>query len=373
MQDWQQILDGMQIHPDIERCDLASFFKAVGFEFMGIPSKYLQMMKTLDMKTNEIINAIPKNVLDGCEHRNRTKFEEIALVKDNLEFLESFKRIRRFQHSLVSPHIDSAKLADAIARMEHQGLRDKSHDFMPDSDGLVEKTVYSNSNTVTGRLTVVSGPNPLVMVSSIKDCIVSRNKNGSILQLDLSAAEPRTALNLLGKIVDGDLYEHLAAKTMDSSVTRAVAKQAVICALYGQSSKNLSKLLPPGLESTDVIRKVKSFFEYDKLLSIIKKTSNEPGKIRNAVGRPVTLPKDYTDNLLLSYYLQSSVADISILLFENISNRLSGYMKPLYIIHDALIVDCNEECSEYLNGKTTINLRHNDWNYPVKVSSIQCG
>jgi hypothetical protein len=373
MQDWQRVLEGMQIHPEAERCDLASFFKAAGAEFAGIPEKYLQMVQILGLRPTEIASSIPKRTLEECNGRNKASFEEISLIKENLEFLESFKIIRRFQHSLVSPRIDSSKLSDVIACMEHQGLRDKSHEFMPGPDGFAEKTVYSNSNTVTGRLTVISGPNPLVMVPSVKDCIVSSHKNGSILQLDLSAAEPRTALNLLGKNIDGDLYEHLAAETMDSSVSRAVAKQAVICALYGQSPKNLNKLLPQGLEATDVIRKVKAFFEYERLLSIIKSTSFEPGKIRNAIYRPIALPKDYTENLLLSYYLQSSVADISILLFDSISNRLSGYMKPIYIIHDALIVDCNEECAEYLNGRNTINLRHNEWNYPVKVSSIQCG
>jgi hypothetical protein len=248
-------------------------------------------------------------------------------------------------------------------------LKEQLRSFVPDESDRVPSTVYSNTNTATGRLTVVSGPNPLVMRSETKKMIRSSFKEGRIMQLDLSAAEPRTALNVLGRSQDGiDLYEHIASSILRDSVSRQIAKQAVICALYGQSPKKLSEILPDSINSADVIRKIKNFFEMDKLLSIIKSTEFKNGFIRNAIGRPIAVPAG--SNLMLSYYLQSSAAEISILLFSDFCDRMRGWIKPHYIIHDALLFDCDAECYAYLVNKGTINLRHGNWVYPVNISEI---
>lgn len=360
----------MFIHPLPDRCDQQSFLKITGAEWHPFPSKYIQMADELGINKSEVFNLVPSKKLSDWTSLNAHEFGKVASEESNARYLPYYEKIREFLHSLKPPFIDKKQLSAVLDSQEHEGLRENIHAFFPVSSGCAPKTVYSNSGTVTGRLTVVEGPNPLVMRSDVKATLRSRYEGGKILQLDLSAAEPRTALNVIGKNLDGDVYERVATDVLEGKVTRQVAKQVVICALYGQSSRNLAQSLPLDMNAAAVIRKVKDFFEYERLLSLIRNTAPESNRIRNALGRPIVVAEP-SDSMVLSYYLQSSAAEISILLFADFCRRMGNYVEPLYVIHDALLVDCDEESAEFLLGKKVLNLRHEGWSYPVKVSEIE--
>lgn len=360
----------MFIHPISDRCDQQNFLRITGSEWHPFPSKYIKMAEELGVKESELFKLIPCKKLADWRAINALEFNNAIGEESNARYFRYYEKIRGFLRSLNSPLVSKKQLTAAVDCQEHEGLREHIRAFFPGPDGQAPKTVYSNSGTVTGRLTVVEGPNPLVMRGDVKSALQSRYRNGRVLQLDLSAAEPRTALNVIEKNLDGDVYERIAKDVLEGKVTRQVAKQVAICALYGQSSKNLAQNLPLDVNATSVIRKVKDYFEYEKLLSIIRSTSPERNRIRNALGRPIIVAEP-TDSMLLSYYLQSSAAEISILLFADFCRRMDNYVEPLYVIHDALLVDCNEESASFLLDKKIINLRHEGWNYPVKVSEIE--
>jgi hypothetical protein len=360
----------MLIHHIVNKCDLQTFVKIVGLEYQSFPNNYVKMAEEIGITSTVLFDLVPKKVFNKWCDLNNQSLKTALKESENSRYFASYEKIRKFQRILVAPHIDKKQLIELIETQEHEGLKDQMRCFLPDSKGFVSSTTYSNCSTVTGRLTVVEGPNPLVMRNDVKTTFRSRHRKGKILQLDLSAAEPRTALNVIGKNLEGDVYERIAEEVLESKVMRQVAKQVVICALYGQSSKNLAQNLPLDMNAASVIRKVKDYFEYEKLLSMIRSTSHERNRIRNALGRPIVVAEP-TDSMLLSYYLQSSAAEISILLFADFCRRMGNYVEPLYVIHDALLVDCDEESASFLLGKKSINLRHENWNYPVKVSEIE--
>lgn len=366
----QNFIENIKINHELNKCDLQSFLKISNSNFEEFPSKYVCMFENLNVRTQSLMSLVPSKHLQRWLDANYGALESSLQETENLRYFHYFSAMRDFQRSLQPPLFDAKAIKSAAQAQDHDGLRERILEFAPDSKGRAPRTVYSNCGTVTGRLTVVEGPNPLVMRGDVKSALRSRHRNGRVLQLDLSAAEPRTALNVIGKNLDGDVYERIAEDVLEGKVTRQVAKQVVICALYGQSSKNLAQSLPLDVNAASVIRKVKDFFEYEKLLSMIRSTSPERNRIRNALGRPIVVAEP-TDSMLLSYYLQSSAAEISILLFADFCRRMGNYVEPLYVIHDALLVDCDEESASFLLDKKSINLRHEGWNYPVKVSEIE--
>jgi len=355
-------------HLDPERCDFSSFLRIVGENVNPIPQSYRSMAEHLGFSYDELIRSMPSGYLANASSSVESALTCATSDPASARYLEPFLKMRSFQRSIRPPAVDGRALATAIDSMEHAGVREKSAAFSPCSDGLAPSTVYSNVGTATGRLTVIEGPNPLVMPPSVKSAFRSRRNGGCILQLDLSAAEPRTALNLIGKRLDDDLYESLALSIIGPGTERSVSKQAVICALYGQSPANLGKLLPAGTDPRRVISSVRDYFEYSRLLHTIR-ADNSGGRIRNALGRPLNPPAE-SDAIVLSHYLQSSASEIAILLFDSFCSRFEGHLHPVYIIHDALLIDCEAEAASRLLGMKQLVLRHGDWPYPVKVTTI---
>ena len=91
--------------------------------------------------------------------------------------------------------------------------------------------------------------------------------------------------------------------------------------------------------------------------------------LRNVLGRPINLPAS-DERLLVSYFLQSSAAEISILAFSQWCRDHQETAKPLYVIHDAVIVDCDESLSNHLLAQKTLPLSVGDWKFESKVTEI---
>ena len=155
---------------------------------------------------------------------------------------------------------------------------------------------------------------------------------------------------------------------MEQKVTRDQAKLITLCALYGQSANNLKKTLPESINPYGVIRKTRDFFNANILESMLE-TDMKKENLRNALGRPIILP-DKDKRLLVSYFLQSSAAELSILAFSDWYEKNKESSIPLYIIHDALIVDCNAELAESLIRDKKLTLSVGDWKFEAKVTRV---
>ena len=151
-------------------------------------------------------------------------------------------------------------------------------------------------------------------------------------------------------------------------MTRDQAKLITLCALYGQSPENLKKSLPDSISPRVIIKETNAFFDVYNLERILK-NSQRNNNLRNALGRPIILP-DRDQRLLISYFLQSSAAEISILAFSEWYKQNKNEAVPLYVIHDALIVDCNKELSDQLMKDKTLILNVGDWKFEAKVTTF---
>jgi hypothetical protein len=353
--------DPLVLDLDLNQCPLRELGKILNYDNINSLNSYFSFFSILGMNRSELWNTIPDHV------KNRY-FLEISenikkLDKSSLEYLFHLSKIKDFLRNFSRPNFDKNYFVEIL---ESSGNFQKAKEIRENSKILDQKIEYSNSKTSTGRLTIVGGINVLTLPSDFKNSIRTSFEDGSIIQLDIISAEPKIAWKMAGREESIDVYERIAAISELSGLTREIAKQATICALYGQSSSNLSKILPLEINSKKLIENVKNILGFEKLISLQKKD----GFYRNILGRPLKIENDSNHFIKVSHFLQSSAADISLLMFSDFCSRVDNRAIPLFVIHDALVVDCDKELSDYLKRKSIIKLKYGEFEMHAKITFI---
>ena len=81
--------------------------------------------------------------------------------------------------------------------------------FKP-TNSFTNKITYNRFGTVTGRLTVKSGPNILILPKRCRKILKSRwSDEGEVLSIDFTSLEPRFARKLTDKNVGQDVYQDI--------------------------------------------------------------------------------------------------------------------------------------------------------------------
>ena len=333
-----------------------------------VQDSYRLMRKKLSLTHDELLKSVPQdNLKRGLA--NASEDLEAALEGDeDKEYLLTYLTIKRFLRSLSRPLVCKDRLRQIASSEEHDAVARRILELCPLKDGFAPRSVYNVAGSSTGRLTITRGPNILTTKAIARSALKSRYKNGRVLQVDLSAAEPNIALNALGLPLVDDVYSHISDKVLSGKVTRNDAKLITLCALYGQSPKNLQKILPDDVRPDYVIKKTREFFGARDLERMLN-NSHIKRNLRNVMGRPIKL-NDADRRLLVSYYLQSSAAELSIVLFSELCKSLAHRMVPVYVIHDALIIDWDQDLSREFLDKKIINLRMGTWSFNAKVTLI---
>lgn len=345
--------------------DLFDLLSIMNVEDKGKPNPYLKIKKCLGLSHHETLMTM------SSVKRLKLLSEKKDLIRQTLEdpvsqvYLESYLRQKHFLRSLQIPSINRQVIKELSDKIEHQHIKERVQKFANARD----KTYYRMSGTTTGRLTVFSGPNILTLPSLVRQSIQTQFPGGKVLQIDLTAAEPHLALLVCGKTPPEDIYEHIAKHVLNNTVTRKEAKLITLSALYGQSSHNLKKILPKSVCARTVIGETREYFQADKLRKIIGETLSG-NVIRNVLGRPIRI-EDNRRDLMISYYLQSSIAECSILMFSDFCKRASKRVKPYYVIHDALIFDADREMSRVLTRNKMLKLPMGSWKFQAKVSDLK--
>jgi hypothetical protein len=223
-------------------------------------------------------------------------------------------------------------------------------------NGYARKAIYSGTETKTGRLKVIDGSNILHLKREYRDMLVSSHGDkGRIYYLDYSSLEPRILLHVSKSLYSGsvpqDIYfKMLVDLNLLEKIPRSVAKTAILAILYGQSENNTIKLLSNYIGSPeDFIYLVNEYFGIEELKQrLVENLLKADGRyILNHYGRPIFC-EDTKPYALLNYYVQSTAVDVAMMGFMNIINRLKEYqltdmIKPVFILHDALILDIHED------------------------------
>jgi hypothetical protein len=353
----------------IEPSVMKSYYHILGVEeIKAIPAVYEEMCRTVGIRGIHALQTIPRERLQKHVSSAVDQLKQILANNSNSEYLVNYLKITQFLNGLSRAAVDINEIKELQKSSQHEVVRSTLNSFLPDEAGVARKVKYSMENTVTGRLTVESGPQILTVPASARKCLRSLYENGRVLQLDLVSAEPTMALHVNGTAPPSDVYKHIAGSILGGKVTRKQAKMITLCALYGQSAARLRSKLPRGVDPNTVIRRTKKFFGVEELVNELR-TECKEGVIRNILGRPISLSND-RDHTLVSYYLQSSVAEAAISMFSDFINDSCLEIKPLFVIHDALVIDCDSAAAKELQGMEKLNVSLGEWQFRVAITQL---
>jgi|3_EtaG_2_1085321.scaffolds.fasta_scaffold40957_2 hypothetical protein len=288
--------------------------------------------------------------------------------ESNRYYISTLLRNREIACQLQRPIIREATVRNYCIGASGS-VRQNLEKFLPDSSGYAPRSFYSFCRTITGRMTIINGPNILTMKKESRKIIESRYIGGKIVEIDLQSAEPRVALALFGKTIDGDVYSRVM-KDVNVEISREAAKIATLSAIYGASHHALKSRLPNGLDSIRVLEEVKDYFGVRHLESMLKEQHSENGCTFNTHGRKI-----FSDSPSVNHLIQSSTVDISHDVFELLIEALRDHQIkfcPLYLIHDAILLDVDGDDLNKLRDICEKGFVSHvvKTNFPVKVKEI---
>ena len=301
-------------------------FKELGF-YGPIPSSLAHRKKEFKQLLNEAI-------------------ETSVLVSEDLKklgYMETFIKCREVLRGMSCASVDYSRLEREVKGTGSAGNSSMIKSFQPSSSGLMQRAVYSNTSTSTGRMTIETGPQILTAPKLVRNCIASRFKDGVICQVDFVSLEPRLGRIIAGADPEKDIYKDFGNLVFSGKLNRSQVKKVMLCAIYGAGFRTLSGLLPDGMNPKTVIKKAKEYLNFDNIVRSKREELRKFGYMQNCFGRPV-VPSSDRDSLVYNNWLQSSAVDAALLGFKEVIDSLQDYQAvPIFLIHDALLIDLPRE------------------------------
>lgn len=244
--------------------------------------------------------------------------------------------------------------------------------FEPLDEGVAADVVYDRFKTLTGRLTVASGPQILTLKREHRNMMRSSyGDKGGVYALDFAALEARILLYEYGKTCDDvDLYGKIAKEL---GYDRKAIKGAVIAKLYGMSDFVLGKRLGiEGKEFHTFLKKFDGHFSVEELLKRVKAQFVATGKVINRYGRPVTVDEPL-DHIFISYYGQSTGVDVTMMGFKQVIDTLAQKaprVRPIFLLHDALLLDVHDDDLQHVEAIKHVRVKGYVQSFPIKLEQI---
>jgi hypothetical protein len=332
-------------------------------------SKWTKYVSMFDLKKfYDIEKVLPDHAL--IEYNNDVASADLELKEKDksLNYIEKFK-----SNQLIFKSLEKAKINLISYRVfkeleKNETILSNLISFKP-TKGFCEKAIYKQTATITGRLTDYTGsPKILTLPARCRKIFESRwQRDGELLYVDFKNLEPRVIRKINGKSASKDIYEEIS-DSLEFEVDRVIIKRGIISTLYGASSQinGLSKD-----RSEAVLKATKNYFD---LNSILEKASmvNDIGCRNNYFGRPIWNIEETKENKLINNYVQSTAVDIALAYFSELCEKINLELcKPIFIIHDALILDVH---NDYIND--IMNILSKGYNceklghFPVEIEKL---
>lgn len=307
--------------------------------FSNDVEKHLNIFKSLNVNTISLVESLPRNKKNSL----------IKFVKDEIQFfIEEAKSNKYFDvynsqqdlyKNIVKYRVDIKALNAYLLLEQNETLKTNLLGFKDSKE--VE---YSRSETVTGRLSSKSQANILTLPKKYRNIFKTSFEKGKLFYIDFVSLEPRIMRKLGGWDCQGDIYEEIMSN-LDLDIDRSIVKQAVISAVYGSSKKSLySKISKDKVDQ--LCKYIDDYLCSNKCLEMAQESS-EKGHRTNFWGRPLWNNHVAEENVILNNYVQSTAVDVALSGFSKIYSRLNkNKAKPVFIIHDALMIDIEEN---YIN------------------------
>jgi len=330
----------------------------------GDTQRLLNFNALLDVNNIDVSRVVPEQYVKAWEHAsaNSSVEPEWGKILPGKMYLERWKRVvseiieassvieddytpvyvkcRKFIGSLVRSKVDNEKVERLICDTQNHSLRENLSRFVSRNDDFCDRSIYNQAGTVTGRLTVKSGPNILTLKKDHRSILRSRHRDGALFMIDLVSLEPRICGLISGYSPPEDIYGYFN-EAFCPTMTREDAKMSIIGTLYGMSPRSLSRKIKCDTSARQVMTLVRNYLNTSKIVNNIEDDHREHGYVKNYFGRKI-----FTDEPILNHYIQSTGVDVSILCFDKIVENLRDIgvnVDPTFIIHDAVILDVDAE------------------------------
>jgi hypothetical protein len=289
----------------------------------------LNLDSDIEIETFLEKNQYFKNILSGIETYKNTKNYYYGIYKNSnyvLEVLESSE-----------DYINLESLKQLI--QDYKTIDDKRNlhileTFLPKT----EIPSYDRVSSITGRQKILNGPQILTLKKDDRKKIFS-DKN--LFLIDFSALEPSFLFQILGfyDLNYEDLYSSIKSNLNLKFIDRAAIKLAVLKILYGSNIDHIKEI------NHEESIKLEKFLLNDKFLKfkeMLHSDLYEKGQLYNIFGKPLLSRaqvenSDFQPYMLVNYFIQSSAADLSLLLLSDFCKKYANHINPLFVIHDALL------------------------------------
>ena len=332
-------------------------------------SKWTKYISMFDLKKFYDIESVLPNHLLERYREDVENAERILLEKDlNLNYIDKFKLNQRIFKALESAKINLISYRVFKELEKNETILSNLISFKP-SNGYANKAMYKQTATVSGRLTDQTGcPKILTLPARCRKIFESRwLRNGELLYVDFKNLEPRVIRKLNGKEAGEDIYSEIS-ESLDFEVDRVIIKRGIISTLYGSSSQieGLSKD-----RSEVVLEATKSYFDLNAILNKASKINNI-GCRNNFYGRPIWNIEETKENKLINNYIQSTAVDVALSYFSELCDKINLELcKPIFIIHDALILDVhNDYINDIMNILRTGYQCEKLGHFPVEIEKL---
>lgn len=358
------------IKPDSDLC-LDTIFRLSGTTLdTSPPVKYVKAMSSLVSGTLDVVPW--SHVMSTREHRAFVK----KIINGAMDAIQKYSKDYYLNtwvpESLVLRSLHPAKISRKRYEecVREAGTNSRALEgFAPGWDGYATPVNYDRFGTRTGRLTVSSGPGILTLKKEYRNVVVPSTEGGKIVYVDFAALEARIVLYEAGGRCDApDLYDNISNEVFGGKVPRKSVKIAVISELYGSGKAALGESLGiSGTELDEFVGKVRRYFRTDELKTRVKEQFVKEGYITNRHGRRINIDEPI-DRIFVNSYVQSTGVDVALLGFSEIVRSLSKHsrIRPLFVLHDALVLDVPGDCVEEVKKITHVKVPGYVQKFPLK-------
>ena len=335
-------------------------------------NNHARFFNLIDIKRKDLPwqNILPREVyLDTL----KTIVDQLSLFindESNSYYITTYLRNRKLLGKLARPKIFENRLDSAIKGAKSPGIISGLERFRPDRDGLAAKSNYCLASSLTGRMTITSGPNILTLKRDYRKILKSQYPGGKIVEIDIRSAEPRVVLALMGKTVAGDVYTEVVKSIPGMVGNRDIAKIATLSAIYGASYHGLKSYLPDNVDASLVLDSVRDYFRVRDIESILQEQIDSHGYLINTHGRKI-----FSNEPSMNHFVQSSAVDVAFDVFESVMStfdRVGVRYSPIYLIHDAILIDVHPEDTSLVKElcKNSFSSSKIGIELPVKIGEI---
>lgn len=344
-------------------------FKLFNIETLSKYDKFTSMFNTENISVK---NVLPSHLMNSYED-DLNEAELLLKQVDKQNYISVFCSNREINSKLYSAKIDTLAYKVFLEIEKNEVIRKNLKSFKS-FNGFCNKVTYNLTGTSTGRLIVNKGiPNILTLPNRCRKIFESRwSSNGMLLSIDFKNLEPRLIRKILGQKVEGDVYEEILNEIeFKKEIDRSLIKRATISVLYGKTSpiEGLSKY-----RSDIILQKTKEYFNIDAILEIAENADDKEYR-KNYFGRPLKNINELKQNKIINNFIQSSAVDISLMYFNEIANKINNDLaKPIFVIHDALVIDVHKDYVEELKKIVSSGYESKELGrFPIDITNFVTG